>query len=190
MQIKKGKDRIVFIFPTIWVVIKFPYRFAWGIRSFLYALRKKRLKKEWQLSLHLPYGSKRFLLKGIMDNWREFRFYRKTRHPFLQPTYLSVFGLLNIQRLGQPCGVEPTDLWCQLDELTQGAVFKDSHHFDNPDNFCFQDGSLRIIDYGGPHVQEVISEFGMKIMEDFDPEYSWEERKKEIKEEREKLSAV
>lgn len=39
-----------------------------------------------------------FLFAGIMTNWNEYRFYRRTKNPFLMPSYFSLFGLFNIQR--------------------------------------------------------------------------------------------
>lgn len=190
VQVQKGGNRIVFIFPLVRIVIKLPiiYLVA-GIHTLLYELKEGCLWSHWRDYTVEHYGTlKRLLCKGIVDNWREFQFYTKTHHPFLQPSYFSFLGLINVQRLGQPCTIKSTDLWCQLYELTQGAVFKNSHCFANPDNFCFQDGSIRIFDYGDPRTQEVIREFGAKIMKDFDPRYSWEERKKQLK--REKESSV
>jgi hypothetical protein len=124
------------------------------------------------------YGYKNWLFGGIMANWREFVFFHKTKHPFLLPTRFSFFGLFNIQTAGEPCLIKYVDLWCQLYELTDGKVFADSHHFENPNNFCFNGGVLRMLDYGSKRTHKVIADFGEKILKSFDPKYDWEEKKK------------
>lgn len=45
-----------------------------------------------------------------------------------------------------------------------------------------------MVDYGSPGVQEVIAEFGEKILQEFNPSYSWEERKKQLRAEEEAKS--
>ena len=192
MKIAKGESRLVVILPELGIVIKFSIiHLVIGLRVFCDDLSRKgnRLHDELFRYTIEMYGSlKRLLFKGIVDNWREWRFYQRTRHPFCQPTYLSLFGLLNIQRFARPCTIQEIDLWCQLHELTKGAVFKDSHHFTNPDNFCLNGEGLRILDYGGLKTQEVVREFGDEILQHFNPNYSWEERKKELKAKREASS--
>ena len=192
MKIVKGESRLVVVFPELGIVIKFPIiHLAIGFRVFWDDLSRKgnRLHDELFRYTIEMYGSlKRLLFKGVVDNWRECRFYKKTRHSFCQPTYFSLFGFLNIQRFAHTCTLQEIDLWCQLHELTKGAVFKDSHHFINPDNFCLNGGMLRILDYGGVRTQEVVREFGDNILQNFNLNYSWEERKKELKAKREETS--
>ena len=192
MKIAKGESRLVVVLPGLGIVIKFSIiHLVIGFRVLWYDLSRKgnRLHDElFRYTIEMSRSLKRLLFKGIVDNWREWRFYQRTRHPFCQPTYLSLFGLLNIQRFARPCTLQENDLWCQLHELTKGAVFKDSHHFTNPDNFCLNGEGLRILDYGGLKTQEVVQEFGDNILQNFDPNYSWEERKKELKAKREASS--
>ncbi len=188
MQIKKGQDRIVFIFPLIGIVIKFPIIHFFRVFRRTYCVLRgdgKNKKEKWEwIKEHLTYpieayfGFKGLLFRGLVANWREFWFYLKTRHSFLQPTYFSLFGLLNIQRYDEPCRLQNVDLWCQLYEMTNGQVFDDSHHFENPHNFCFHNGKLRMLDYGSRRTWGVISNYGAKIIEHFNPAYSWEEEKK------------
>lgn len=192
MKITKSESRLVVVLPELGIVIKFPIiHLVIGSRVFWNDLSKKgnRLHDELlRYTIEMDGSLKRLLFKGIVDNWREWRFYQRTRHPFCQPTYLSLFGLLNIQRFAHPCTLQDIDLWCQLHELTKGAVFKDLHHFTNPNNFCLNSGGLRILDYGGLKTQEVVQEFGNEILQHFNPNYSWEERKKELKAKREASS--
>lgn len=180
MQVKKGENRIVLVVGCV-VVKTARIRIVKAWKHVCQCLQEGDIELLKLGLFKWPVGSifqtpKRYLFKGIVNNWREFRFYGKTRHPFLQPTCFSVFGLLNIQRAGKVCILKPHDLWCQLYEITGGATIKDIHHFGNPDNFCFQNGNLNILDYGGLKTQEIIKEHGEKIIEQFDPTYSWEER--------------
>lgn len=182
MKFKIGRYRLVFIFPFFGIAIKFPvirlFNFFWMIIRHLVRLKVKRIYKEAILSVDCDIGYNNWLFGGIVANWREFVFFRKTKHPFLLPTYFSLFGLFNIQMAGEPCLFKEVDLWCQLYELTDGKVFADSHHFGNSNNYCFNGGVLRILDYGSKKTHGVIIGFGGKILESFDPKYDWEEKKR------------
>ena len=52
-------------------------------------------------------------------------------------------------------------------EITNNEAFNDNHHFANWRNFCFENGKIKIIDYGSTRTQKVIEPWGEKIMEDF-----------------------
>jgi len=190
VQIRKGKDRIVFVFPLLRIAVKFPIiHFFIAVKPFFRCDTKGKkweyLKKYLTWPLEAYGGFRGLLFRGISANWNEFWFYWKTRNSFLQPTYFSLFGLLNIQRCDEPCQLQEVDLWCQLYELTSGKVFGDSHHFANPRNFCFCDRKLRMLDYGSGRSHGVITQYGIKIVELFNPAYCWEEEKKKLQEKRE-----
>ena len=180
MKIAKGKWRIVFVFPWFGIVIKIPViRFYEGIKPFLKPKEWKRLKgRTVLLKLMIKYR-RPFLFGGLVNNWNEFWFYLKTRNPFLQPTYFSFFGLFNIQRYGEPCNLPIIDLWKCLYKITNGEVFEDSHTFGDPNNFCFYNGKLRIVDYGSRRTHPVIRRYGKRIIELFNSVFL--ERRKEIR---------
>jgi len=183
MQIKKGQNRIVFVFPKIGIVIKIPivHFISFTRNVSFWSTSNCSLSEYFRLSRKDIGGPRRLLFKAIADNWGEFYFFLKTRHLFVQPTYFSFFGFFNIQKRGEHCNISCTDIWCQLHELTDGMVWKDSHHFAEPKNFCLDKGKLKIVDYGDPEVQEVITKYGMKIFDEFNPEYNCEEEKKKLK---------
>lgn len=189
MNINKGKDRVVFVFPLLRVAVKFPIiHFFAAVKPFFRRDTKGKwdyLKKYLTWPLETYSGFRGLLFRGLSANWNEFWFYQKTRNSFLQPTYFSFFGLLNVQRYDTPCQLQSVDLWCQLYELTSGKVFDDSHHFENPRNFCFCNGTLRMLDYGSRRTHSVITQYGTKIVELFNPAYCWEEEKKKLREKRE-----
>ena len=181
MKISKGKNRIVLILPSMGVVVKIAI--ISPIKSFrcLFRTIKSKNWKYLRREFMSPFGRgipkfKDYLLLGIIHNWLEFWFYVKTKNTFLQPTYFSLLGLFNIQKLGKVSKFSFVNLRCQLHELTKGKIWKHSHHFSNSDNFCF-DGKLRMFDYGDKRTQEVIQEYGSKIFKEFNPDFDWEGEK-------------
>ena len=160
MIIKKGKNRLVMIFPALHIALKFPM---------VHAIRAVR--QFFTYGFRSPYPGDinksltEHLFKGMGDNWREFMFYVRTRHPFWQPTYFSFFGLLNIQRATEPCGRSMQALWSEIHDVTGGEAFKDAHHFSNPFNFCHAGKHFMILDYGHPKTQEIIRQYGDKLLQ-------------------------
>jgi len=170
-----GESRAVLVLPTAGIVVKFP------IIHFVEAL-KALTSDVWKYGWELGYrGFRNSLINGLASNWIEFLLYVKTGSPFLQPTYFSLFGLLNIQRYGNPCSLRAVDLWCQLCALTENKVWDDGHHFSNPKNFTLDGGSLRMLDYGSSRTFRVVNDYGRKIAKTFDPSYNWDEVQNKFK---------
>ena len=161
-------SRWVVAFPRLGIVVKLP-RICWlrfkiyflhlyHERGLVYAVKQIR----WN---EYVWGGYRVLLtKGLRDNWRELWFYWFHRSRFLQPTYFSLFGLLNIQLLGKILTEEEFDksgIFNQARVLTQRDSGNDGHHFASHTNFCHadrgKDGTeIRMVDYGSPPTQEVL----------------------------------
>ncbi|MBI2448103.1 hypothetical protein HYV44_00885 [Candidatus Microgenomates bacterium] len=102
-----------------------------------------------------------------MDNWREFVFYIKTRHPFCEPTYFSFFGLLNIQRKAIPVPFDDSEFRKKCVDVMDRHIQRDNHHFEGTKNFSFRNGQLMMVDYGSPKTQGVIRDWGEKLMDNF-----------------------
>ena len=110
------------------------------------------------------YTAKRQITEGLFDNWREYLFYKKTRHQFCQRTYLSLFGVVNIQRYGNTCDnstqdwqeifISPQTDYCRTDFI------RDGHHWFYGSNFCWDGKFLRAVDYGSLRTQKLIEKFG------------------------------
>ena len=190
MIFKKGHHRFVFVFPSLGIAVKLPFiRLLCLVKNVFYLSVRMKWRSLWigmSFPLECHFAFRGFLFHGIVDNWREFMFFQRTRNVFLQPTYFSFFGLFNIQKTSEPCTLDYKDLWCQLYEITSGKVYVDGHHFKNPDNFCFANGKLRILDYGSKKIHGVIAEFGAKILESFDPTFDWEKKKRAMSAEKAK----
>lgn len=179
MKISRGTSRTVLIFENF--VIKLPRIYFWRTMKNVYrSIRRGYFIKSLGWSIYSSMSPKRLLFKGFLDNWREFTYCRELRSPFLQPTYFSLLGLFNIQKVGEKLTVKQVDLWCQLYEMTSGEVFADSHTFANPDNFCQENERLKMLDYGNARIYEVLKKYGDKIFKNFDFSYDWEERKKQL----------
>ena len=181
MRFRKGKHRFVFVIPLFGIAIKFPF-----VRIFVavvhliknaVSLNFKCIRSTW----HIPIDSKAtggykiLLFGGIVANWRECSFFKETKHPFLQPTYFSCFGLFNIQKAGAPCLMRPNSFWREIYVLTDSKAWADKHHFRNPDNFCVDDDKLRILDYGRKETQGIVVEYGATIQDSFDFNFRWPE---------------
>ena len=184
MQIKKGQNRIVLLFPSVKIVIKVPIIHLLTVIHSIFINRRRRDWKFLRINITSPLcgkyrgyrGYRAYLFLGIVCNWNEFWFFWKTRNFFLQPTYFSFFGLFNIQKLGIKCAVTRVNLWDQLKIISDKLVEKDYHHFSVPKNFTLDKGKLRILDYGDQKTQEIILECGKKIFNEFNPNYDWKKR--------------
>lgn len=185
MQVRKGNDRIVFIFPRLKFVVKIPIIHLISAIINIHDIIKGKMWRYLKMCLTYSVGVdgafKAFLFKGLAANWGEFCFYWKTRHAFLQPTYFSLFGFLNIQQYDEPCQLKGENIGCQISGLAPDKVTSAAaHHLENPNNFCFHNGKLRMLDYGSRRCQDFIVRHGTKVIKHFSPAYSWEEREKEL----------
>ena len=171
MKIKNGRNRTVIIFEKF--VVKIPrIFFKKSIKIFYRAVEGGYIFKKFAWKPDIKTSFSWFLLSGILDNWREFYFYFKTRPGFVIPTYFSFFGLLNIQKTGNILVLndnaeEYMAFFGQLNVITEGAVFNATHTFANPENFSRENGKLLMVDYGDIRVQSVLTDYGDKILKEF-----------------------
>lgn len=180
MFIKKGNYRLVIVIGSL--AIKLPrIKLKSGIQSLIHEIKHGTISRWYKDDILYMCTSKTNLFGGIISNWQEYRFYRQTKLPILMPTYLSCFGLFNIQKRGNILDVNREDLFQQLYDLTNGEVFDDCHAFENPANFCLENGKLVIIDYS-KKARNVLTKYGEKIQREFNPSYNWEEEKTKLKE--------
>jgi len=182
--IKIGREKIVLLMPKLGIVVKLPrIRFVGVIKSVIHNLLKGdwlRLKTHFKRAPTIPEFSYWYpILSGIVTNFSEFWYYATTWNPFLQPTYFSLFGLINIQRYGEPCTMPQQEFRNELERIVGQKYMWDSHHFINPANFCLTVGKmrekdseisrvrLRMHDYGTPRSQAVVTICGYYIYREF-----------------------
>jgi len=176
MYLVKGKTRIVIVLVEWGIVIKLARIRLWPVlrhikrilrhpSDTLEYIRIERRTKWWYWSSSI----KQPLLAGLMENWCEFRFYRKTRLKILQPTFFSV-GLFNIQKYAEPLDPNTEGFWVQLIRIVSWSrIGFDHHHFSNPANFAIVENKLVALDYGNPRTTKILFRCGDKIHDQFDP---------------------
>lgn len=161
LELVVGKSRVAIVFLLPGIVVKLPRRFH-PITAFKIWRNREDYKQYggWQ-------GYARFeTYAGLAENWSEFRFYRRTRHPFLWPVWFSAFGLFNLQPLGQVCKDDEDEFCGRMLYFIGGdsAAHDDIHHFSNPRNFCIDEGGkILILDCGSHLTQYVVQKFGERI---------------------------
>ena len=177
----KGSRRIVLALPNYGIAVKFPLLRTRNIRDFwmgdvvgmykeMYASKHPEAMALYREAIWL--GLKRCLYQsffgGLADNWRERRYYKYcdvSLHPLLQPTYLSLIGLVNLQRLGTPSNDETV---CRRAcRVIWPDAPHDGHHWDMPANFDVSDGCLKILDYGSVATQKIINKHGLALLAEF-----------------------
>jgi hypothetical protein len=169
VEIKRGHYRIVLVFKNF--VIKFPRIYFWSaIRIAIWAhyRGKEARSMVWKISnynheLTIP----KFLLKGIIDNWHECLYFKKTRSAFLVPTYFTFFGLFNIQARALPWDYNNLNHYGLLYDLTRGEVSKCGHDFEDEKNFGIHKNRLKMLDYGSEKTQKILEKYSKQIEEGF-----------------------
>lgn len=151
----------------------------WTIKKMFYKEYQKDVEKRSEIiGLQLPKSrcyereeSPLFpLLAGIMANWQEFLFTIFHYNNFIQPTYLSLFGLINIEKKG-----DKIDFWNSDDlfeyisknSLSEKQPHCDSHVFANIENFSMDGNHLKIHDYCSRNVQEFLNLNGERLYSRF-----------------------
>lgn len=155
-----GSQRCVIVFPSFGFVFKFPSfhkaRWVWyyfGKKPALYVLQTF-LSQAWYFAIH-----------GIKQNYRERDFWKKTKNPFLVPTYFSFFGLINIQEYKIVTSDSKLEslLLKEMSALWRSGVGNgifdgvETHAWSSISNFTVTpSGHLQMLDYGGENDGQVI----------------------------------
>lgn len=159
-----GRWRWVIALPPLGIVLKFPRFYPReclrGLWSVAKVLRRLPLRVIWNAEFHSESAIIRYSIGGLLDNLGEWRFYRQTQHPFLQPTYFSLFGLMNVQRYGTELSEDSEREYERMSRwglMTDWEVYKDGHTFASNKNFVVdQFGLTHIVDYGQPRTQRIL----------------------------------
>lgn len=168
MNIAKGRDRMVIVAPKLGVVIKIAFIHCVIVVRQLFGFYRsddrEYIKILWKRTIEERGGITNSLFGGIYANWTEYRFYQRTHNHFVQPTYFSLFGIINIQKYGVMCTTEDSDelvaFWNEVRVLTQDEAYVEPHHFKDPLNFCMHGTHVRMVDYGNKKVQGVLEIYG------------------------------
>ena len=137
-----------------------------------------RIEQEQSMEMECPrtkryecYGTMAIcLMGGVMANYQEWKFYRETKNVFVMPTYFSLFGLLNIQKRGEKITFwDGAGVWCYIHENIQNhhQLFCDGHTLSEIDNFCLDNGRLKMVDYGSRSVEPFLKLNGENLFNNF-----------------------
>ncbi|MFA5358514.1 MAG: hypothetical protein WC310_01675 [Patescibacteria group bacterium] len=171
MKIKKGTTRTVFVFDRL--AVKFPVIGAKSILKLIkYEIKDGNyrflLESFWKFNWR-QYGSpQRFLFAGIITNWKEFIYFLKNSgDPFLTKTFISLFGLVNVQEAGKPFEVvDQLEFENTLIKLMGLDAWMDPHVFSDQSSFIVTaDDKVKIVDYGDPKTHEVLAKYSSIIAE-------------------------
>lgn len=175
MHVQHGSYRTVLVIPSAHLAIKVPRvrvrEFVSNVRYHVRGFREG--KGSWRVFWQYTFlkgvdtycTGQRALFKGVVDNWREWRFWSETRHPVLAPTY-GWFGI-SVQRTVDPIEIVAESFFARMLEIVGEDVFDDIHHFANPGNFGSLNGRLVAVDYASPGVQQLLLRCGEAIIRDF-----------------------
>lgn len=151
-------------------------RFSWGATRFVIlvgsiAIKLPRLRLIWALMRLMQYGSKgkvrsrlrtygrntvhggvRYILSGWVANWQEYRLWASTRNPLLVPTVFSFFGLINVQKRGEPVSDGKLRTNHPFPQLLRQMSPEGVADMVRPANFCLYESRVRLLDYGSDEV--------------------------------------
>lgn len=159
-EVKRGSSRIALIgeehvakvprMPTI--------RELKTLKNGYYWLKKGRpdMFKIWlNMSEDSNVGPRSFLTRGYMQNVREASLSSKLGE-LAVPTRLSIAGLLNIQDFSADLSLDEKQLVAVLQKTLPMDLHVDTHSFYNPQNYGWHEGTVKLRDYGGESISEML----------------------------------
>jgi len=147
MKVQLGSGRIVFLVGRY--AFKFPRPGC--LLKVAKAIPKFAIKGEWKKISNVTKWAWYIFCKGIHQNTTEYRCWRRCRASFLVPTYFTLGGMVNIQKLesGQvPSWDEILSLFQAIAAMTENQVRRVDPHCFEPQNFLKNQDGMRILDYG------------------------------------------
>ena len=170
MRFCNGTTRFVIVFA--WLAVKFPKMQIWTFLELMYCAVKYYCPEKDAHNIGIVgclfdeaiLWCRPLLYESIISNWQEFIFY----HRLCEPTYFSLFGLINIQRVSPDIkGFNEETFWAEMEKVDR-RIEQDTHHFKYVENFSVRDGKIFMRDYGSVQTQDTILLFGDKITKHFE----------------------
>jgi hypothetical protein len=176
--IKTGEDRIVIAFPRLGFVLKVA-RLSISKLANLFKDVKRFYFGKTVMTLqgkinHLRYLIEYFYLRGIYANLKEGQTWKRTKNPFLWPTWFSFFGLVNIcpyaERVLTEEEYDNSDLLKQISFFSGYRWQISPHTFEMAYNFCVDEfGKVKMLDYGFENSEIFITYCGQNLYENLNP---------------------
>jgi len=170
-MIIKGTNRFVIVYGR-WV-IKIPIimllKSARRYQKLLVKVGFVKSLKFFSYGINAFHGFQYNIFKGIVDNWSEYRFFKKTNIKILLPCVFSFFGIFNLCYFASPLNEEneKKDFAYFFYQIMGNDFYFDSHHFSNVNNFGIYQGKICILDYGDKATQKLLLEYGDEISKAF-----------------------
>lgn len=177
-----GDTRAVLALPSWSIVIKVPRPRLDRMRRYLekevegesYLDRARWLVRAFRkYNVDVLWSPQWVFFKGLVDNWREWRFSQTFPHPVIAKTYASI-GIINVQAYAHPFAFEVPQSLEGIVAFAQRFIpiigmdiHRDSHHFENPNNFGVIDGHFVTVDYASPRVQSVLRQHADALVRSF-----------------------
>ncbi len=161
MKIKHGTSRCVILLPCFGLAVKLP---KIDLGTFWHVLlRSLKQGHGREFTVILNPRRRVFVLRGLACNFAEFWFYMRTRNTFAWPTYFSLFGLCNIQKLATVIHYDEVfDVFHAIENIA-GADFRDRHCFAAHSNYCRRGGKLYLLDYGSANNRLVLQKYERQL---------------------------
>ncbi|MEF8847286.1 MAG: hypothetical protein V5A57_02580 [Candidatus Paceibacterota bacterium] len=151
MKFKKGNKRYVVVIGT-WIAIKFPkIQFLTALRILWSTTKIGRPLMHFKRYDYTMGGSiQNFLFAGLIENWKEFVYWKRFHFSWLAPTYFSLLGLITVQKAGKELKLENKRLlWTQIINLVGNQLYEaDDHAFASVDNYVKINETVCLVDYG------------------------------------------
>lgn len=170
MYWKSGTSRKVLVIPALGICLKFARISPWqALKGTWRHIRKagwssRGAVRYWKYPIKDGYGGRVLVLRGIRDNWREWRYSVRRPHPVLARTYLS-FGVVNVQEAVEPCALPFDACPRQVDAIAGWRFVQrlgDLHSFTSK-NFGVRAGKACVVDYASPAMQAVLDGYADRI---------------------------
>jgi len=182
-RVSKGQSRIVVAIPRLGIAIKCArIRKRYAIDFYRNASRYARemlpnpdpevKAMYWEFVRGSFRRSVRLTFRGVSDNWCERNFYKHSdalSRLLLQPTHLSLFGLINVQKYGEPADIGDSEpIYHAFFQIAGQDLIQDGHHWVNAKNFHLATDGPKLLDYGGEATRRIIDQYGVALYTDFD----------------------
>lgn len=173
MHWKKGTSRAVLVIPGLGICLKFArvkiWAAVWSTGRDLFRGRFWLAWRYWKYPTRSSVGARRLVFRGILDNWREWRFSARLAHPVLARTYLTL-GIVNVQEAAgeNPLPMDPH--YRRFQNIVGWRTINDSDdlHAFSQRNFGVRDGKAVVVDYASLAMQKVLAEYGDRIHNELD----------------------
>lgn len=168
LNLKVGCRRYVIVIGP-WIALKFPRIRLWlAVNVLRDDIKNGNMLNKFQKYDYRYAGTiQHAVLAGLMENWKEFVYWRRFGFDWLVPTYFSLFGLVNVQKAGEEFDFDKNGIfWSQISEHFGDKVYEgDEHAFAEDENYVLIDSQVRLVDYGNFRNEDFFAKYEERLRE-------------------------